>query len=85
MADPALVRQMKLRLGIWYDDPLKDEEIAGHIDAAYQDLTSAGASEAAVTSGLGLDTIERYLRGGQNDRIYLANLVKLAWRKEETP
>lgn len=77
MTQQETLDKIKLRLGMLYTDPLKDEELTDRITAAMEDIKGAGVSITAIETQLGLDTIERYLRGGQNDNLYIANIIKL--------
>lgn len=76
-SNATILAKVKLRLGIVYSDSLKDLEIAGRIDACVFDLLNAGVPQANLSSELAMDTIERYINGGQNDSIYIANVLKL--------
>ena len=76
-SNATLLAKIKLRLGIVYSDSLKDLEIAGRIDACVFDLLNAGVPQANLSSELAMDTIERYINGGQNDSVYIANVLKL--------
>lgn len=75
-----ILNKIKLRLGIIYTDPLKDQELADRIESAIDDMD--GVKREQIESPLGIDTIERYLRGGQNDNIYISNITKLRLRGE---
>ena len=77
-----ILAKVKLRLGIMYSDP-KDLEIAGRIDACAFDMLNAGVPQANLSSELAMDTIERYINGGQNDSIYIANVLKLRGMKNK--
>lgn len=69
--------KIKLRLGVVYEDPLKNAELTGRIEACKLDLIGAGVPTENLETELAIDTIERYIRGGQNDSIYISNLIKL--------
>ena len=71
------LQKIKLRLGIVYDDPLKNAELTGRIEACVFDLINGGVPALNLESELAIETIERYIKGGQNDAIYIANLIKL--------
>lgn len=78
MAVPTtMLGKIKLRLGITYEDTLKNAELTGRIEACKMDLVNGGVPSENLESDLALDTIERYIRGGQNDPIYIANVIKL--------
>ena len=80
-----ILRKIKIRLGVVYDDPIKDEELTDRITACIEDMALADVPEAAKTTQLYLDTVERYLQGGQNDLIYIANVIKLRGVADASP
>lgn len=74
----SVLDKVKIRMGIVYSDSLiKDVEIQGRIDSCVLDLLHAGVPLENLENELAIDTIERYLKGGQNDSIYIANAIKL--------
>lgn len=77
-----ILNKIKLRLGVIYTDPLKDQELTDRIESALDDMEMSGVKREQIESPLGIDTVERYLRGGQNDNIYISNITKLRLRGE---
>ncbi len=57
-----LLPTIKSRLGIYYDDPIKDAEILSMINAATQTLRSSGISRGALKTPLAIDTIIIYIK-----------------------
>nr|WP_315022896.1 hypothetical protein [uncultured Aminipila sp.] len=77
MSELSVLQRIKLRLGVLYDDPLKNTELTERIDACKEDMTGAGVLAEKLETPLAVDTIERYILGGQNDPIYISNVIKL--------
>ncbi len=77
-----VVNKIKLRLGILYDDPLKDKELEFMAEAAKQDLLLAGVSDESINSDLGISTIILHIKmqdSGMSNfwTLYISNIVKL--------